>query len=376
MSRQQSPKFTSDLSNCTILVVDDTEVNIDLMQAMLGNLYNLVIARNGEMALDMVESVMPDLILLDVMMPNMDGYEVCRRLKADEATLDIPIIFITALIEEGDETKGLKLGAVDYITKPFKPIIVKNRVRNQLELKRHRDELEELVKERTRELALTQEVAFESLATLAEYRDPETGGHIRRTQHYIKILAERLRHHPRFCELMDDATTELLWKSAPLHDIGKVGVPDHILLKSGKLTPEEFDEMKKHTVYGRDAIQAAVEKIGSTSFLRVAQELIYSHHEKWDGSGYPEGLKGDSIPVAGRLMAIVDVYDALISKRVYKPPFPHKKAVGIIMNDRGTHFDPNVVDAFIELQDDFRKIALHNADYEEEREILSQGLDN
>ncbi len=372
----QKPSHSlSDRPKCTILVVDDTEVNIELMEAMLGNMYHIVIAYDGKTALRIVESVKPELILLDVMMPDMDGYEVCRRLKANEMTQHIPVIFITALSGEEDETKGFKLGAVDYITKPFKPIIVKTRVRNQLDLKRHRDKLEELVKERTRELALTQEATFESLATLAEYRDPETGGHIRRTQYYIKILAERLQRHPRFHNVLDEETIELLRKSAPLHDIGKVGVPDHILLKHGKLTPAEFDEMKKHTVYGRDAIQVAVEKIGSTSFLRLAQELIYSHHEKWDGSGYPEGLRGEMIPMPGRLMAIVDVYDALISKRVYKPPFSHEKAIRIIINDRGIHFDPDVVDAFLELQETFREIALQNMDYEEERVLLSQGLD-
>ncbi|PIE34414.1 two-component system response regulator [candidate division KSB3 bacterium] len=374
MSRQQSPKTASDLSGCTILVVDDIEVNVELMEAILGNFYHLAVAYNGKMALDMVGSVRPDLILLDVMMPNMDGYEVCRRLKANKGTQDIPIIFITALGEEGDETKGLELGAVDYITKPFKPVIVKNRIRNQLELKRHRDELEKLVQERTQELALSQEVAFESLATLAEYRDPETGGHIRRTQYYVKILAEHLQDHPRFCNLLDDATVKSLWKSAPLHDIGKVGVPDRILLKNGKLTHEEFEEMKKHPIYGRDAIRASVKKIGSTPFLEIAQELIYSHHEKWDGSGYPERLKGDDIPVSGRIMAIVDVYDALISKRVYKPSFPHRKAVEIIMKSRETHFDPDIVDAFAELQNHLRKIALQNADHQEERENLSQEL--
>ena len=361
-----------DVSECTILVVDDTEVNIDLMVAILDKEYEVSVALNGKTALELVDTAPPDLVLLDIMMPGMNGYEVCRRLKANEATRSIPVIFITALSGEGDEAKGLELGAVDYITKPFKPAIVKNRVRNHLELKRHRDHLEELVRERTEEVLLTQEVAFESLASLAEYRDPETGGHIRRTQNYIKILAQHLRRLPRFERFLDGATVELIYKSAPLHDIGKVGVSDNILLKPGKLTPEEFDEMKKHTIYGRDAIWAAERKMGSTSFLRFAREIAYSHHEKWDGSGYPEGLEGDSIPISGRLMALVDVYDALISKRVYKPPFPHKKAVSIIAEGRGTHFDPDIVEAFLALEAEFRQIAFEHADYDEERSNLSE----
>lgn len=360
------------VSDCTILVVDDTEVNIDLMVAILGDEYDVSVALDGKTALELANTVSPDLVLLDIMMPGMNGYDVCRHLKANEATRAIPVIFITALSGEGDEAKGLELGAVDYITKPFKPAIVKNRVRNHLELKRHRDHLEELVRERTEEVLLTQEVAFESLATLAEYRDPETGGHIRRTQNYIKVLAQQLQKLPRFEPYLDRPTVELIYKSAPLHDIGKVGVPDNILLKPGKLTPEEFEEMKKHTIYGRDAIRAAERKMGSTSFLRFARKIAYSHHEKWDGSGYPEGLKGDAIPISGRLMALVDVYDALISKRVYKPPFPHKKAVSIILEGKGTHFDPDIVDAFQELEDTFRQIAFKYADYDEERSNLSE----
>jgi putative two-component system response regulator len=210
------------------------------------------------------------------------------------------------------------------------------------------------------------------MGTLAEYRDPETGGHIRRTQHYVRILAEHLKTHPKFRERLTDTAIELLVKSAPLHDIGKVGVRDNILLKPGELTEAEFEEMKQHTVYGRDAILASEKKLGQDSFLSVAREIAYSHQEKWDGTGYPQGLKGEEIPLFGRLMAVADVYDALISKRVYKPPYPHETAVAMIREGRGTHFDPDVVDAFLDLSDEFRKIALENADFEEERVLLSQ----
>ncbi len=360
-------------STSRVLIVDDTPENIQVLMETLKAEHALLAAKNGEKALRLAfAEPRPDVILLDIMMPGMDGYEVCKQLKADVRTKDIPVLFITALTEEEDEARGLALGAVDYITKPFRPGLVKMRVRNQLELKRHRDHLDLLVKERTRELALTKEVTIESLATLAECRDPETGGHIKRTQHYVKALAQRILPHSRFAPLLDDEVIELLYLSAPLHDVGKVGVPDAILLKPGKLTDEEFVEMKKHTLYGRDSLAKAEEKLGGNSFLRQAKEIAYSHHERWDGKGYPQGLAGENIPVAARIMAIADVYDALISRRVYKPPFPVAKAVAIIAEGRGTQFDPDLCDAFLEMQDEFRMIALEFADFEEERANLQQ----
>ncbi len=221
---------------------------------------------------------------------------------------------------------------------------------------------EQRVKERTRELTMVQEATIESMASLTETRDPDTGEHIRRTQNYIRLLAEYLKNQPRFSMFLDDETIDLLCKSAPLHDIGKVGVSDRILLKPGKLTEQEFEEMKQHTIYGRDTILAAERKLGNTSFLRVAREIAYTHHERWDGSGYPEGLKGEQIPVPGRLMALADTYDALTSKRVYKSQIPHEKAVEIIIEEKGSHFDPEVVDAFLEVKENFRQIALKYAD--------------
>jgi putative two-component system response regulator len=355
----------------SVLVVDDTEANVDILVESLGDEYDVRVAMDGESALAQVAEEPPDIILLDIMMPGIDGYEVCRRLKLEQKSASIPILFLTAMTDAQDEARGLRLGAVDYITKPFNPDLVKARVRNHLELKRHRDHLEELVELRTRELALLQEATIESLATLAEYRDPETGGHIKRTKNYMLILAKHLGNHPRFRDTLTAATVDLLYKSAPLHDIGKVGVPDHILMKPGKLTDEEFTEMKKHTIYGRNAIMSAEKRLGTESFLRYAREIAETHQEKWDGSGYPHGLKGEAIPIAGRLMAIADVYDALISKRVYKMPFTHAKAVQIIKEGKGTHFDPDMVDAFLELQDEFRKTALQFADFDEERAALA-----
>ncbi len=369
-------KNTNDKS--TVLVVDDTPENIDVLVGILKDDYKVKVALNGEKALQIVVTAKepPDLILLDIMMPGMDGYEVCRRLKESAFSRKIPVIFVTAKGETEDEAKGFKLGAVDYITKPVSPAIVKARVKTQLDLYDQNRVLENMVKERTRDLALTQDVTLRSLASLAETRDNETGGHIMRTQRYVQILAEQLMAHPSFRDFLDEQMVDDLYKSAPLHDIGKVGVADKILLKPGKLDNDEFDEMKKHTVYGRDAILRAEESFSEASgsdafaFLKIARELAYSHHEKWDGTGYPEGTSGVNIPLPGRLMAIADVYDALISKRVYKPPFSHSKAADIIGEGKGKHFDPDIVDAFEASEQLFLHVALELSDNDEQREAL------
>lgn len=350
----------------TVLVVDDTPDNLSLMSALLKDRYKTKIATNGEKALKIATAdPAPDLILLDIMMPGMDGYEVCRRLKAEPASADIPVIFLTAKAETEDEQHGFELGAVDYITKPISPPIVLARVNTHLQLKRVRDFLqdqnaflEQEVQRRTREISTIQDVTIMAMASLAETRDNDTGNHIRRTQHYVRALATKLKDHARFRAALDDATVELLYKSAPLHDIGKVGIPDRILLKPGRYTPEEFAIMKGHPALGRDAILAAEKLLDApNSFLRFAREIAYGHQEKWDGSGYPEGLAGDDIPFAARLMALADVYDALISRRVYKPGYPHQRAVEMIVAGRGAHFDPDIVDAFLEIQHQFREIA-------------------
>jgi putative two-component system response regulator len=372
-----------DLSNCSVLVVDDTEINLEILAAALDKDYKVIVASDGKSALGIIEDKTPDLVLLDILMPDMDGYEVCRRLKRDSNTRDIPIMFITGMNQVQSKTRGFALGAVDYITKPFDIHEVKARVKTHLTntlakkiLENRTINLEEKVKERTRELWLTQEVTIECMASLAETRDPETGGHIKRTKEYIRTLAEYLKSHPRFSHFLNNESIDLLYKSAPLHDIGKVGVPDSILLSHEKLTPDEWEEMKKHTVYGRDALLAAGAQLGENSFLRFAREIAYSHHERWDGTGYPEGLSGEEIPISGRLMALADVYDALISKRVYKRPFPHAKAVEIIEGDKGKQFDPDVVDAFLNLEDKFRTIALRFADFDEEKAALKNPIDS
>jgi len=359
----------------TVLVVDDTPDNLTLITNLLKDRYRTKIATNGEKALKVaVTGTPPDLVLLDIMMPVMDGYEACRRLKADRKTSGIPVIFLTAKAEEADETLGFEAGAVDYITKPISPPILLARVETHLQLKAVRDFLvdkavflEEEVLKRTREVQTIQDVTIVAMASLAETRDNETGNHIRRTQNYVRVLAKQMQTHPRFRDVLTDETIELLYKSAPLHDIGKVGIPDRILLKPGKLTPEEFEIMKTHTTLGRDAILAAEARLDvSNSFLSLAREIAYSHQEKWDGSGYPEGLSGDDIPVSARLMAVADVYDALISRRVYKAPLSHDDAVAVIVEGSGAHFDPDLVAGFVELESEFRAIAQQFSDSDAE----------
>lgn len=350
----------------TILVVDDTPDNLALMTGLLKDLYRVKVAPSGEKALRIVRGESPpDLILLDIMMPEMDGYEVCQALKADRATRDIPIVFLTAMAATEDEKKGLELGAVDYITKPISPPIVLARVKTHLNLKAASDflkdqnaYLEAEVARRTQEVVAVQDVTILALASLAETRDNETGNHIRRTQYYVKILAERLKGHPRFADYLTEHQIYVLFKSAPLHDIGKVGIPDRILLKPGKFEPEEFEIMKTHTTLGRNAILHAEAQLGmEVDFLSCAKEIAWTHQEKYDGSGYPRGLKGEEIPISGRLMAVADVYDAIVSRRVYKPAIPHEKAVEIIRSGRGSHFDPDMVDAFLEVLDEFQEVA-------------------
>lgn len=361
-----------------VLVVDDTPENLSLMSALLKDSYQVRAAHHGERALQIAMSDNPpDLILLDIMMPDIDGYEVCRRLKHNPGTRDIPIIFLTAKSEMEDERMGLELGAVDYITKPISPPIVLARVAAQLSLKAHADFLreknaflhdkneflEQEVAHRTQQVVAIQDVTILAMASLAETRDSDTGNHIRRTQYYVKALAEQLRSHRGFASVLTPQNIDMLFKSAPLHDIGKVGIPDRILLKPGRFTPEEFEIMKTHTTLGRDAIAHAKASLGTrVEFLSMAKDIALFHQEKWDGSGYPHGLRGDAIPIWARLMALADVYDALISRRVYKNSMPHEKAAAIIEDGRGSHFDPEMVDAFVQIQDQFRAIALRFAD--------------
>lgn len=349
-----------------VLAVDDVALNLELLRHLLEGTYEVTLAHDGASALHLAGlSPLPDLILLDVMMPNLDGYTVCARLKADARTADIPVIFLTANTQPESEARGFREGAVDYISKPIHAETLLARVATHIQLKQAsallKDQnklLEHLVAKRTAEVEAMQDATILAMASLAETRDNETGNHIRRTQHYMALLARQLQKHPRFCAELSDENITLLFKSAALHDIGKVGIPDRILLKPGKLDADEFETMKLHTAYGRDTLLAVERHLGTSSaFLRYAREIAYAHHEKFDGSGYPEGLAGDTIPMAARLMAVADVYDALISNRVYKAALDHHVAIGIILQGRGNHFDPDIVDAALAIQDDFASIA-------------------
>ena len=357
----------------TLLAVDDTADNLALLNDLLSKQYKVKLANSGAKALKIAAAAPPpDLILLDIMMPGMDGYEVCRQLKLQAATRDIPVIFLTARSDAEAERAGLEAGAVDYVTKPFNPPVLLARVKTHLALKAQADFLrdksaflEAEVDKRTREIRAIQDVTIHTLASLAETRDSETGNHIRRTQFYVKALARRLCENPGLAAILTPRYIEMLFKSAPLHDIGKVGIPDSILLKPGRLSPEEFEIMKTHTTLGRQAIEHAEQLLGmQVDFLSMSKDIAQSHQEKWDGSGYPQQLAGDAIPLSARLMALADVYDALISRRIYKPAMSHAQAAEIIVAGRGQHFDPDVVDAFLAIQDEFQAIARRFSDAE------------
>ena len=369
-----------------ILIVDDDPVVAGMLGVTLAAAgFQVVEANSGDEALALLAGPncgpLPDIVFLDVEMWNgIDGFEVCRQLKANPATRHIPVIFITAKSDPAYEQLGFALGAVDYITKPISPPVVNARVRTHLALKAAADFLQdrnvyleqeverrtEEARHRTEELRISQEVTMVALASLAETRDNETGNHILRTQHYVLALATHLRDHARFSAALSEEVVDRVFKAAPLHDIGKVGIPDRILLKPGRLDADEFEIMKTHTTLGRDAIENAQRRVGvSVPLLEVAKEIALSHQEKWDGSGYPEGLAGEAIPLSARLMAVADVYDALISRRVYKAPMSHEQAAAIIVAGAGQHFDPDISDAFVALQAQFQMISSRFDDQDE-----------
>ncbi len=354
------------MPKATLLIVDDAPENLSVLSGLLQPQYRVLAATSGEVCLRVASSQpQPDLILLDVMMPGMDGYAVLALLRENPLTRDIPVMFLTALTGIDDEEHGLQLGAADYLTKPIKPAVVLARVRTQLEAKQARDwmrdqnaTLEAEIARRMTENDLTQRVSIRALAHLAETRDPETGSHILRTQGYVHRLAMQLRQHVRFEAVLTVRYIDLLTRSAPLHDVGKVGIPDHILLKPGSLTPDEWVIMRTHAQLGSEAIEQAERDIEmSLEFLALAKEIAHWHHEKWDGSGYPDALAGEDIPLSARLMALADVFDALITPRTYKSALPYHQARDIIASERGKHFDPDMTDAFMDCFGDFVEIA-------------------
>lgn len=347
-----------------ILIIDDSPEAITVLGNALPKHYMLQFALNGEKALNLLalSGELPDLILLDVMMPDMDGYEVCDRLKGDEKLNNIPIIFLSALADVGDKIKAFQNGGVDYIQKPFEIAEVNARVKThlrlhdlQMELEKHNEHLNQLVKEKVKEISESQMATIFALAKLAEFRDDKTGKHINRTQLLCRLIAEKLSIHFKNKYRISTEFIENLEKASPLHDIGKVGIKDAILLKPGKLTPAEFEEIKQHTTLGANKLREVFSNYPNNKFIEIGIEIAQSHHEKWDGGGYPEGLVGDAIPLSARIMALSDVYDALRSKRVYKDAYSHVKACEIIIEERGKHFDPLIVDIFIEFDQELKK---------------------
>ncbi len=350
-----------------VFVVDDNPTILSHIMLLLKDIYEVKLFKSGLDMLDYVKrtlNALPDLILLDVVMPDCSGYDIIKELKNDDILSEIPVIFLTARNDEQDETMGLELGAVDYITKPFQQSVLLARIQNHLFMKDAKDFLksqskflEAEVERRVQEIKKVQELVIYMTTSLTETRDNETGNHIKRTQEYTKLLAQKLKTHEKFRHLLDDKMIEMIHQAAPLHDLGKIGIPDCILLKPGRLTPEEFDVIKKHTILGKQVVERAEKMAGmSFEFMTVVKDIVYSHHEKWDGSGYPEGLKGDEIPLAARLMALADVFDALSTKRVYKDAYPIDVVIEEILKGKGTHFDPDVVDAFLSIKESFISI--------------------
>ena len=369
-----------------IIAVDDQPDNLLILEDYLGREYAVTTFGRGQQLIDyFTAGGEADLILLDVVMPMPDGYTLCRWLKGGPLTRDIPVMFLTSLESSTDEAFALSLGAEDFIHKPLSQAVVLGRVRNHLLLAQARKSLqdqnrtlERMVAERTRKIQEqsdelsrrpsritdAQRATISAFCSLVGARDNETGNHILRTQHYMLALCEVMRLSPHHALELSDENITQIFKSAPLHDIGKVAIPDHILLKPGKLDPAEWEIMKRHAEFGAAAIAAAQGEIGNadTSFLEYARLIALTHHERWDGSGYPRALAGGDIPLAGRMMAVADVYDALISRRIYKPPYSHDEAIAMIVEERGKHFDPEIIDRMLTISGRFADIARRFAD--------------
>lgn len=360
-----------------IILVDDQIINLDIGTDTLSKEYEVFTALSGEELILLLKSVTPDIILLDVMMPEMDGYETLKIIKSNPETAHIPVIFLTTKNDEGSELEGLSLGAIDYISRPFSPPLLLKRIEIHLlieeqktlleeqkkllekqkkELTNYSDNLEIMVRKKTKTVLELQETVLETVAELIECRDDITGRHIERTQKYLKILLDEITSRKLYAEETENWDKELLVMSALLHDVGKIAIKDDILLKPGRLTYEELELIKKHTTFGETVIERIQEKTTEHAYLNYAKTLAVSHHEKWDGSGYPHGLKGTDIPLQGRLMAIADVYDALVSERPYKRPISHEEAVKTIEEGRGTQFDPALVDLFVSVAKKFDNV--------------------
>jgi putative two-component system response regulator len=369
------------MKKANIVMIDDSKTSIEVISKFLGSGYKIEGFTDSRKGLERIEKdPVPNMFLLDVQMPHIDGFALCKKIRSSQKTANIPVIFITSLGDSGNETLGLQLGADDYLVKPLNPGLTRVRINQQLELqKAEKDlliqtrELDKQVQERTLENNLVQDATIECMATLAEKRDNDGGAHITRISGYISLMCAQLvvdGYYPELDPENNPGEINLIAKSAMLHDIGKVGIPDDILQKKEDLTREEFELLKNHTKLGRDALLAAEKDLGTTSYLSRARSIAYSHHERWDGSGYPEGLMGEDIPLASRLMGVADVYDNLITSKSYKHSQTHNMAVGFIKGGEGTLFDPVIVEAFLKCEERIRQIALENYDDEEQKSAL------
>jgi len=355
MDARKSGECIMSINRKKIIIVDDVAINLSVAKSALSDKYDVFTAPSAEKLLLLLDKLVPDLILLDIEMPDMDGYEVITTLKNSEKNKDIPVIFLTGKIDPEHEVKGLSLGAVDYITKPFSRELLLKRIdlhvmfeMQRQELLKHNLSLESKVEEKTRTVMELQATILKAVAELVECRDNTTGDHIGRTQHYLDVLITLLVEHDKYSLELSVIDIPLFIMSSQLHDVGKVSIKDSILLKPEKLDDEEFEEMKKHTTYGVNIIKRIESSTSDNEFLHYAEVCAGTHHEKWDGTGYPNGLEGENIPLLGRLMAIVDVYDALTNDRPYKKAFDHETAIKIINDGLGTQFDPVICEVFIE----------------------------
>jgi putative two-component system response regulator len=349
-----------------IFLVDDNMTNLTTGKTILKDRYDIFSIPSGAKLFEVLEKVRPDLILLDIEMPEMDGYQALQKLKGEKKTCDIPVVFLTALSDPGSELEGLNLGAIDYISKPFSPPLLLKRIENHLlienqqrALKDYNDNLQQMVRKRTRQVVELQNSILSAVTEMVEFRDDVTGGHIERTQRYLKLLVDKLLEERIYWEEVSSWNLEFLIPSAQLHDVGKIAISDAILNKPGKLSPEEFEVMKKHAAIGETVIEVIMKTNSDNDFLCHAKIFAGTHHEKWDGSGYPRGLANTMIPLQGRLMAVADVYDALIAARPYKQPLSAREAERIIIEGREKHYDPVLVDLFQELAPEFALIAEH-----------------
>jgi len=341
----------------TVLIVDDEDTNSMILEEILKNDYHIITASNGKEALEKLYSAnpLPKIILLDIIMPQMNGREMFDIVKTNKTFMKIPVIFIT--VDTDSESALLGAGAVDFINKPFQPDLVKLRVRNQIDLKNYSDNLEQMVAEKTAEATKTLDNALQGLANVIEHRDLESGEHVKRTQLYVKALTDYLiETNSVYAEELIKLQPDIIMKSMALHDVGKIAIPDRILLKPGKLDPEEYEIMKTHTTRGKEIVHE-IGDVNTSLYLKHCEDISFSHHERWDGMGYPQRLKGDAIPLTARLASLADVYDALVCARVYKSAMPYEEAIKIIKEGRGTQFDPVITDAVVEIQNKFSEIS-------------------